>query len=291
MKCLRCRLAQLPLLGLVGALLPAEPAVMGTTERQETCVLINVIDHDYEKITPEQFARLSAIGYRTIELGAYLKPLSPPLLAVYRSHQFRTLASGGSLSELRGSLDAVIARARQLQQSYVICYWPWLDSGQHITEEQCRESAVLMNELGARCRKAGLGFAFHNHELEFRPLNGRTVFDCLLDYCDPGLVQIELDVYHALHAKCDVIALMRAHRGRIDILHLNTMDEQSENPIAGDGMPDFPGIIATSRAIGVRYLVIEGSGLKHPLRYLADSYDRLATLTTAQSAGAPPVQR
>lgn len=77
---------------------------------QEICLLINVIDHDYEKISARTFEQIHSIGYRTIELGNYTEPFSPELSRIYQALEFQTLASDASLAELQKSLDAIIAR-------------------------------------------------------------------------------------------------------------------------------------------------------------------------------------
>ena len=45
-------------------------------------------------------------------------------------------------------------------------------------------------------KKAGLGFAYHNHDFEFTNKPGGTsLYDRLLEDTDPALVKIELDLY------------------------------------------------------------------------------------------------
>ena len=249
------------------------------TEQQEICVLINVIDHDYEKISPKTFAELSAMGYKTIELGNYTKPFSPQLAKTYDGLRFNTLSSGASLAELRRSLDDVIKQALARKQKYVICYWPWLDGATHVTLEQCKQSAAIMDAMGEKCRQAGLKFAFHNHEVEFSAIDGKMICDILLENTRPDRVRLELDLYHMLKAHHDPLPYMETQKSRIDILHLFTLDEKAAHPVAGAGMLDFEGIIKKSRAIGVRYLVVEGNDLKDPMRYLRESHQRLSKLT------------
>lgn len=270
------------LIGLLFTVTSVQAGDLGETanaNQQEICVLINVIDHDYEKISRRTFEELRTMGYKTIELGNYTKPFSPQLSKTYEGLRFNSLASGASLAELQRSLDDVIQRAVAMKQKYVICYWPWLDGATHVTLEQCKQSARIMDAMGEKCRKAGLKFAFHNHAVEFKTLDGKLICDILLENTRPERVCLELDLYHMLKANQNPIPYMENQKGRIDILHLFTLDEKKANPVAGDGMPDFEEIIKKSREIGVRYLVIEGNDLKDPMRYLEQSYQRLSKLT------------
>jgi len=247
--------------------------------QQEICLLINVLDHNYENIDRESFDKINAIGYRTIELGNYMKPLSKELTGIVTGLKFNTLACGGSLWELQNSIDSVIQRGKLLHQKYIICYWPWLDSAENVTVDQCKKSADIMNILGEKCHKSGLKFAFHNHSIEFRKIEGKYVCDYLLEYTNPSFVSLEFDIYFALKANSDPLYYMDKHKERIDILHLFAIDEKKSHPVVGDGMRDFVKIIRKSNEIGVKYLVVEGNDLKNPMRYVEESYNRLKKLT------------
>ena len=248
--------------------------------KQEVCILINVIDHNYEAIHRETFEKISSIGYKTIELGNYMMPFSKELLQVYSDLKFNTLACGGSLFDLQNQIDTMIQRGLKLHQKYIICYWPWLDGATNITTEQCKKSAEVMNLLGQKCKNAGLKFAFHNHDVEFRKIEGKFICDYLLEFTDPSLVSLEFDIYEALKTNLDPVNYMYSQRGRIKILHLFTTDLKKEYPVAGDGMPNFEEIITVSHEIGVKYLVIEGNNLKDPMRYICESFIRISKLSS-----------
>src|SRR3546814_4613002 len=62
-----------------------------------------------------------------------------------------------------------------------------------------------------RLKKAGLGFAYHNHDFEFTMKPGGTsLFDTLIADADPALVQIELDLFWAVAAGEDPKAIIRS---------------------------------------------------------------------------------
>lgn len=241
-------------------------------------VLINVIDHDYEKITDEQLKKISTVGYQTIELGAYTKPLSERFMATYNNLRFNTMACGSGLYDLKTNTDEWIRKALQFKQHYIICYWPWLDGAEHITLEQCKESARIMNEIGKKCAKSGIKFAFHNHAHEFAKIDSEFIVDILLKNTDPKYVSLELDIYHMLKSGNDPVPFMEKDAARIPILHLFAMDNKSKFPVVGEGMPNFNGIIQTGIKIGVDYLILEGNDLEDPMRFIEESYPVLNQL-------------
>jgi sugar phosphate isomerase/epimerase len=263
---------------LVIAALKASPQNAPAADKQEICVLINVVDHDYEKINRATFEKINSIGYKTIELGNYMKPFSESLEKRYSEFNFNTLACGGSLYDLQQNIDSVIIRGLLLHQKYVICYWPWLVGSNDVNLEQCKKSAEIMNNLAEKCRKAGMQFAFHNHDIEFKKIDGKLICDYLFELTDPSLVFLEFDIYYAYKTDLDAIKFMDEHAGRIKILHLFAMDDKKVNQV-GDGMQGFDAIIKKSREMGIKYLVVEGNHLENPLLYLENSFKRLRELT------------
>ena len=257
--------------GLILLLLAVKAVPQNTSVvKQEICVLINVIDHDYEKIDRATFEKIRSMGYTTIELGNYMKPFSARLLSDYTGCGFNTLACGGSLYDLQQNIDSVIQRGLRLHQEYVICYWPWMVGGDNITMEECRRSATIMNALAEKCRNAGMKFAFHNHDVEFKKADGRLLCDILLELTDASYVFLEFDIYYAYKAGIDPATFLENHADRIMALHLFAMDDQKVT-VAGERMPGFDAVIRKSKEKGIRYLIVEGNHLDDPLLYLENS--------------------
>ncbi|MEJ7664264.1 MAG: hypothetical protein WKG07_34425 [Hymenobacter sp.] len=43
-----------------------------------------------------------------------------------------------------------------------------------------KAAAARLNQAGARCKAAGLRVGYHNHDFEFKPIDGTTLYDVLL---------------------------------------------------------------------------------------------------------------
>ena len=51
------------------------------------------------------------------------------------------------------------------------------------------------NEVGARCKAAGIKFGYHNHSREFEKVEDRVMLDYMLENTDPDKVFFQMDVY------------------------------------------------------------------------------------------------
>jgi sugar phosphate isomerase/epimerase len=62
-----------------------------------------------------------------------------------------------------------------------------------LTLDDFKRMADKANQIGQKAKEAGLQYAYHNHNFEFKDYGGQTGYDLLLKETDPELVKLELD--------------------------------------------------------------------------------------------------
>lgn len=159
----------------------------------------------------------------------------------------------GQVAALQPSLDA----ARACGQRYVIV--PHLDESVRKSVADFKTLAARLNQAGALCQKAGLRLGYHNHDFEFKPIGGVTLFDVMLKETDPKLVDFELDLYWVVRAGQDPVRLMQAHPRRFPLWHVKDMDKAKPelNTEVGAGSVDFRKIFAQARTAGLQHIFVE----------------------------------
>ena len=80
--------------------------------------------------------------------------------------------------------------------------------------------AEKLNRVGREYREQGLTFGYHNHHVEFMPVDGVVPYDYLMSNTDPSLVKIELDIGWLATAGVDPVTYLRRHAGRVIACHL-----------------------------------------------------------------------
>jgi sugar phosphate isomerase/epimerase len=64
----------------------------------------------------------------------------------------------------------------------------------HLTADDLKRMATVANQIGESAKKRGIEFAYHNHNVELRKLEGgETGYGILLKEMDPKLVKLEVD--------------------------------------------------------------------------------------------------
>jgi sugar phosphate isomerase/epimerase len=126
------------------------------------------------------------------------------------------------------------------------------------TAAEADEAVARVVAAAALARDAGLGFAYHNHDFEFRALDGGG--DLWSRITAAGLDH-EPDVGWLQVAGRDPVAVLGELAGRVPLVHAKdvrrTADGGWEDVIAGDGDLDWPAIAAAAAAAGASRLVVE----------------------------------
>ncbi|WP_064975179.1 sugar phosphate isomerase/epimerase family protein [Alistipes provencensis] len=111
------------------------------------------------------------------------------------------------------------------------------------------------NEVGARCKAAGMKFGYHNHSREFEKIEDRVMLDYMIENTDPDKVLFEMDVYWAVMGKASPVDYFKKYPGRFKLLHIKDRRE-----IGQSGMVGFDAIFANAGTAGVENIIVEIEG-------------------------------
>jgi len=148
-----------------------------------------------------------------------------------------------------------------------------------------RGIAAFLNRAGERCRAAGLSFAYHNHTVELRRIEGvRSGLDLLLEGTDPALVCFEIDLAWTVAGGGDPRALFAKHPGRFRLCHAKDVNQRGEDLDLGTGIVDFGAVLADAERAGIEHVFVERDTEEDPLRTAARGYAHLARWWSAPGA-------
>lgn len=126
-----------------------------------------------------------------------------------------------------------------------------------------KEVADTLNEAADQLEPGGLKAGYHNHELEFTPVEGKRPIEILAKNTKPS-VMLQLDVGTCLEAGSDPVAWIRANPGRIHSIHCKDWApgaDKGYTVLSGEGVADWKGIFAAAESVGgVEYYLVEQEG-------------------------------
>ena len=90
----------------------------------------------------------------------------------------------------------------------------------HMTADDFKGMAATANQIAESAKKRDLVFAYHNHNVEFRKLEGGTTgYDILLKETDPALVKLEVDAGWVAAGGGDPAKVIAANADRVKLMH------------------------------------------------------------------------
>lgn len=218
--------------------------------------------------------KVSALGYQDTETYGY-----DPLLTTYyriKAAEFKNLLEANNLTTTSGHynfseflhkpdddvkrfVDSCIVGAKAINQKYIT--WPWLQP-EYRSMNDFKVLVKKLNMIGEQVTKAGLGFAYHNHDFEFIDHNGKNGYDLIMKETDPKTVKLQIDLYWAMHSsKLSPATLFRKQPGRFVMWHIKDMDKVSRDYTElGNGSIDYTTILPDASLAGLQYYYLEQGG-------------------------------
>ncbi len=198
--------------------------------------------------------RVAEIGYTAVEFAGYGGLSADEMKRLLAETGLTAAATHVGLDLLERALDDAIAYCGAIGCHYLVL--PGLPEDRRGPDD-LRALAPRLDDIGRRCRARDITFGYHNHDWEFAQHDGVALLDLLLDATDPALVGLELDTYWAAYAGVDPVAYLRRRSGRVPLAHLKDMTPERTFTEVGDGTLDLPAIIATARAAGAQWYIVE----------------------------------
>jgi len=161
-------------------------------------------------------------------------------------------------NSLTKDIDKAIELNNILGSKYVI-----LASANAKTLDDWKKVAYTLNEATVKFKPAGLRTGFHNHHVEWIPIDGKKPMEVLASNTDKSVV-LQLDVGTILEAGLDPVAWINQNPGRIVSMHLKEWSKDlGYKALFGEGQTDWKKILdAAEKKGGVEYYLIEQEGSK-----------------------------
>ena len=167
-----------------------------------------------------------------------------------------------SIDALEGDFDGVARIAEALGVKLIVC--PYLVAEERPSDTSgWRRFGERLAKIGEKAKAAGYGFAWHNHDFEFKPLpDGSMPMEHLLSAAPD--IGWEIDVAWVVRGGGDPLPWIDRHGRRISAVHVKDiarpgegLDEDGWSDV-GHGTMDWPRLLKALRsATPAKYYVME----------------------------------
>jgi sugar phosphate isomerase/epimerase len=224
------------------------------------------VRNDLKEDEPGTVRKVAALGYQCVEFYApyfswtvdYAKQMRAELdelkIRCYSTHN-----GFDSFSE------ANIGKAIELNKILGARFVVLASAGSLKTADEWKNVADRLNTANQTLAKEGLHAGYHNHQLEWKPVEGKVPLEILASNTDKSIM-LQLDVGTCVEAGADPVAWINGHPGRIRSLHLKEWSpDTGYKALFGEGVAPWQKIFAAAEnGGGVEYYLIEQEGSRFP---------------------------
>lgn len=238
--------------------------------------------------------KISELGYKNLELANY----SNGLFYGYMPKEFKKIVTdlGMDILSSHTQVEAAgitIDNAKKMADDHAelgvkYCIQPWIEEIDRNIESY-KKMIGDWNEVGKIMKEVGIQFGYHNHNFEFKNINGLIpYYDIFMPEMDPDLITMEIDLYWVTKAGQDPVDMFKKYPGRFQLFHIKDMHTKQDpfyevikddiSPV-GEGVIDFKAILASKETAGMKYLFVEddNQGNGKPFEALEQSVNNLTT--------------
>jgi sugar phosphate isomerase/epimerase len=224
-------------------------------------------------------ATVAGVGYREVEFAGYYNHDPAALRATLDRLKLKSPSCHLGLDAVEGGFAATSAAAKTIGHEWVIVASVPGRFFQSVAS--LKELAQRFNAIGKRARDAGLRYGYHNHNVEFKPVEGSVPLEVLLSETDPALVDFEMDVYWVTQGGGDPLALINKFPGRFKLMHAKDASGPPDQAMrdVGSGVIDWRAIFAQHKKAGVEHVFVERDDAPDPVASITASYKFLHNLS------------
>ena len=260
--------------------LPLGPAPTAPRRLERIGIQLYTVRREMQRDMAATIAAIAAMGYREVEFAGYFGRSDADVRQLLAANNLTAPSTHVGYDQMKVDWDKTFDDA--LAKGHRFITVPSPPNGTTPTVDAWRRVADDFNRAAERARVRGLGFAYHNHYVEFAAAEGQRPFDVLLANTDPKLVFFQMDVFWVTRGGGDPRALIQRHPTRFTMLHIkDSSGPPAHNQVdVGAGTIDFAAILREDAALqhAVKHVFIEHDQPPDPMMFAKAAYDYLSKM-------------
>lgn len=227
---------------------------------------------------PGTLAKVAAIGYKEVEFAGYFGRTPAQIRELLRRDGLTSPSTHLPFDSLETTWQKQLDDAKAVGHHWATI--AFIPPEKRQTLDDWKRHAATFNRAAAQAKSAGLRFAYHNHDFEFKAIDGTRPFDILLKETDPSLVDFEMDLYWVVYGGGNPLDLFNQYPKRFPLVHVKDSSGPPDRKMVdvGQGTIDFRSIFAQSDKAGIKHYFVEHDQPADPIATIRNSYKYLHAL-------------
>ncbi len=219
------------------------------------------IREECERDLPGALSAVAKMGYEGVEFAGYYGRSAQELRRLLDDLGLKVAGTHTGQDTLRGDQLARTIEFNQILGNRFLIV-PWADP---TTEAAWAAYAAELTQVQEKLRPLGMHTGYHNHDVEFTPLDGgKTAWDILAANSSPDVV-MQLDIGNAIHGGGDARRLLEQYADRALTIHLKEYSATKEAALVGEGDVNWLEVFRICEAAGkTEWYIIEQESYPYP---------------------------
>lgn len=212
---------------------------------------------------PGTLAAVAKMGYVGVEFAGYHGRSAQELKKLLDDNGLKVAGTHTGIDTLLGDqLEYTVEFNRTIGNRFLIV--PGLPEERRNSRTAWLETARLMNEAAERVAPHGMRVGYHNHWIEFKPMEGELPWDTFFGNTRRDVV-MQLDTGNALHGGVDPIPFLRKYPGRAATVHLKEHSASNDKALIGEGDVRWDEFFSLCESIGgTEWYIVEQETYAYP---------------------------
>jgi sugar phosphate isomerase/epimerase len=209
-----------------------------------------------EKDLPGTLEKVGKMGYQGVEFAGYYKRTAAELRKMLDANGLKCAGTHIGLETLMGDqLAGTIEFNKTIGNKLLIV--PGLPEKRTASKQAWLETAQLFNEIADKVKPHGMRVGYHNHQIEFKPLDGELPWDTFFGHTKKEVV-MQVDVGNALEGGGDPIPYLKKYPGRQASIHVKEFSKTNPKAFVGEGDVKWKDVFdMLEKSGGVEWYIVE----------------------------------
>jgi sugar phosphate isomerase/epimerase len=221
------------------------------------------VREDAAKDLPGVLKAVAKMGYDGVEFAGYYGYNAENLRKMLDDNGLKCCGTHTGLNTILGDeLQRTIDFNKTLGNPYLIV--PGLPGERTASRAAWLETAQMFNEASLRAEEQSMLVGYHNHHIEFQPLDGELPWDTFFGNTRCQVV-MQLDTGNALHGHADPVPFLQRYPGRALTVHLKEYSATNDKALLGEGEVRWNEVFALCEGVGgTQWYIVEQESYAFP---------------------------
>ena len=205
----------------------------------------------------EAVRRVGKTGYDGVEFAGYGDLSAEEMKELLQESGLYSVASHTPQNVFLNSFEEDLKYNSAIGSKYIICPHAKME-----TRQEVDAVTDMLNKAAALAAPYGIKVGYHNHNHEFKKIDGKYILDIIAENTSDDVV-LELDVYWVHNGGEDPVEYIKKWGSKVELIHCKQVGGNGTDVDIPDGVIDMKKVIETAKY--AKYFIVEQEAFEKPI--------------------------